>query len=152
VQPQRLSVTELVALVGGALLGVGVFLPWYTLSDNPNANIQGATDGPFSAWMVHDFMRWVLIVAAVAPFILAYIVLRNHTLSWARGELTAVISIAAFGLVAFNGLLGAPGEPKSEISLAFGFYLALVGTIAMIGGSVLRSAETGRRRKPPGVL
>ena len=151
-QPQRLSVSELVALAGGALLAVGLFLPWYSLSDNPNANIQGDTQGPFTAWMVHDLLRWVLVVAAIAPFVLAYIVLRNHTLSWTRGELTAVIAIAAFGLVVYNGLLDTPGEPSGQISLAVGFYMAVVGTLAMIGGSVLRSAESGRRRRPPGVL
>jgi len=151
-RPQRLSASELVALAGGALLAVGLFLPWYSLSDNPNANVQGSSEGPFTGWMVHDLMRWILVVAACAPFILAYIVLRNHTLSWARGELTAVIAIAAFGLVAYNGLLDTPGGPSGEISLAVGFYMALVGTLAMIGGSVLRSAESGRRRKPPGVL
>lgn len=148
----RLSTAELVAVVGGALLLVGLFSPWYGLSDNPNANIGGLTEGPFSGWEVHDILRWVLLPAAAAPLILAYIVVRNHELSWARGELTAVVAIAAFGLVAYNGLIDRPGEPQSEIGLEWGFWLALTGTILTMGGSLLRSAETGRRRKPPGVL
>lgn len=149
---QRLSMSELVAVVGGALLLIGLFLPWYGLSDNPNAMIAGATDGPFTGWEVHTTLRWVLLPAAAAPLILAYIVLRNHELSWARGELTAVVAIAAFGLVVYNGLIDRPGSPASEIGLQWGFLLALGGTLLAMGGSVLRSAESGRRRKPPGVL
>jgi len=62
------------------------------------------------------------------------------------------VAIAAFGLVAFNGLVDRPGSAASEISLRWGYLLALCGTLLAMGGSVLRSAETGRRRKPPGVL
>lgn len=149
---QRLSGSELVAVLGGTLLLVGLFLPWYGLSDNPNAVLAGSMDGPFTGWEVHTLLRWVLIAAAAAPLILAYVILRDHELSWARGELTAVVAIAAFGLVAFNGLVDRPGSPASEISLQWGYLLALCGTLLTMGGSILRSAETGRRRKPPGVL
>jgi hypothetical protein len=38
---------------------------------------------------------------AIAPFILAYIVARDHQLTWARGELTAVLSIFAFGALLY---------------------------------------------------
>lgn len=149
---QRLSVSELIALVGGALLLVGLFLPWYGLSDNPNAMIAGDADGPFTGWEVHTVLRWVLLPAGIAPLILAYIVLRNHQLSWARGELTAVVAIAAFGLVAYNGLIDRPGSPSGEIGLEWGYALALGGTLLTMAGSILRSAESGRQRKPPGVL
>jgi len=149
---QRLSASELVAVLGGTLLLVGLFLPWYGLSDNPNAVLAGSMDGPFTGWEIHTTLRWVLLPAAAAPLILSYVILRNHELSWARGELTAVVAIAAFGLVAFNGLVDRPGSPASEISLQWGYLLALGGTLLAMGGSILRSAETGRRRKPPGVL
>jgi hypothetical protein len=149
---QRLSTSELVAVVGGALLLVGLFLPWYGLSDNPNAVLAGSMDGPFTGWEVHTTLRWALLPAAAAPLILAYVILRNHELSWARGELTAVVAIAAFGLVAYNGLIDRPGSPASEIGLQWGYLVALGGTLLAMGGSVLRSAESGRRRKPPGVL
>ena len=75
---------------GGLLLAVAVFLPWYDTSDNPNAEIDGAR-GDFSAWDVHPIMRWLLLAAAAAPLILAWIVLRDHELSWPRGEMTAVV-------------------------------------------------------------
>ena len=149
---RRLSTSELVAVVGGALLLVGLFLPWYGLSDNPNALLAGSRDGPFTGWEVHTVLRWILLPAAAAPLILAYIIVRDHELSWARGELTAVVAIAAFGLVAFNGLIDRPGSPSGEIGLEWGYFVALGGTLLAMGGSVMRAAETGRERKPPGVL
>jgi hypothetical protein len=143
---------EFVAAVGGLLLGVCLFLPWYeTDPDNPNAVIDGAT-GALSGWDVHTTMRWLLLAAALAPLILIWIVIREHELSWPRGEMTAVAAIAAFGLVAYAGFLDRPGEPSGAISLQLGFYGALLGTILMIVGGALSAGETERVRKPPGVM
>ena len=143
---------EFVAALGGLLLGVCLFLPWYeTDPDNPNAVIDGAR-GALSGWEVHTTMRWLLLAAAVAPLILIWIVIREHELSWPRGEMTAVVAIAAFGLVAYAGFLDRPGEPGGAISLKLGFYGALLGTILMILGGALSAGETERVRKPPGVM
>ncbi len=143
---------ELVAAVGGLLLAVCLFLPWYeTDPDNPNAVIDGAR-GALSGWEVHTTMRWLLLAAAAAPLILIWIVLREHELSWPRGEMTAVVAIAAFGLVAYAGFLDRPGEPGGAISLQLGFFGALLGTILMIVGGALSAGETERVRKPPGVM
>jgi hypothetical protein len=148
----RLGRAELIAAVGGLLLAAGIFLPWYTTDrDNPNAMIDGAT-GSLSAWDVHPVMRWLLLAAATAPFILIWIVIREHELSWPRGELTAVVGIAAFGLVAYTGLLDRPGTPSGAIGLAIGFLLAFLGSVLMIVGGGLAAGQTERARKPPGVL
>jgi hypothetical protein len=148
----RLGRGEFVAALGGLLLGVCLFLPWYeTDPDNPNATIDGAR-GALSGWEVHTTMRWLLLAAAVAPLILIWIVIREHELSWPRGEMTAVAAIAAFGLVAYAGFLDRPGEPGGAISLQLGFYGALLGTILMILGGAMSAGETERVRKPPGVM
>ena len=148
----RLGRGELVAALGGLLLAVCLFLPWYETSpDNPNAVIDGAR-GALSGWEVHGLMRWLLLAAAMAPFILVWIVIRDHELSWPRGEMTAVAAIAAFGLVAYAGLLDRPGEPGGAISPQLGFYGALLGTILMIVGGAMSAGETERVRKPPGVM
>jgi hypothetical protein len=139
-------------MLGGALLAVSVFLPWYgTDSDNRFANIDGER-GDQSCFDVHPILRWLLIAAAVAPFILAYIIANDIKLSWARGEMTAVTSIAAFGLVVYNGIIDRPGEPSSAISLEPGWFLAVLGTLMMIAGAALRSSEHERARKPPGTI
>jgi hypothetical protein len=148
----RLGRGELVAAVGGFLLAVCLFLPWYeTDQNNPNALIDGVRGG-LSGWEVHPLMRWLLLAAAVAPLILIWIVIRDHELSWARGEMTAVAAIAAFGLVGYTGLLDRPGSPNGAISLQLGYYGALVGTILMIAGGSIAAGQTERVRKPPGVL
>jgi hypothetical protein len=148
----RLHRNEYVGMVGGALLVVSVFLPWYgTDANNRFANIGGER-GDESCFDAHPILRWLLLAAAVAPFILAYIIANDVKLSWARGEMTAVTSIAAFGLIVYNGIIDRPGEPSSAISLEFGWFVALLGTLMMIAGAALRSSEYERARKPPGTI
>ena len=147
----RLSRSEWTAVAGGLLLAVAIFLPWYGTSENPNAEIDGAR-GDFSAWQVHPILRWLLLLAALAPLILAWIVLRDHELSWPRGELTAVVAMAALVLVLYNGIVTRPGEPRSQISLQIGWFLAVVGILLMMAGGAKRATEVERKRKPPGVM
>ena len=149
---KKLTRTEILAMAGGAILAAALFLNWYR-AKNENASINGEA-GPLdvTGWSAHPTMRWLLLAAAAAPFILAYIIIRGHQLSWARGEMTAVGTIAALGLIVFNGLISRPGEPSSQISLEIGWYLALLGALLIIAGSALRSSETGRARKPPGTF
>ena len=59
--------------------------------------------GDIAAWDAHMILRYLLLAAALAPIVLLYIVVRDHELSWPRGEMTAVIGIIAFGLVAYVG-------------------------------------------------
>ncbi len=137
-------------MAGGVLLVAGVFLPWYgTDASNSHSQVDGRT-GSLSAWDVHPILRWLLLAAATAPFVLAWIILRGHALSWARGEMTVVTSIAAFGLIAYNGLVDRPGD--IAISLKLGFAVALAATLVMIGAAAKRSSESERPRKPPGTI
>ena len=107
----RLGRGELLAVLGGLLLALGVFLPWYgTNPDNRNANLDGAR-GTFSRWEAHPILRWLLLAAALAPLILAWIIVRDHQLSWPRGEMTAVVGMIALVLVLYVGLVDRPGRP-----------------------------------------
>ncbi len=149
---RRITTSEIIAAVGGALLALSVFLPWYSTNPkNPNANIA-QMKGDIAAWDAHAILRYLLLAAALAPIVLLYIVIRDHELSWPRGEMTAVIGIIAFGLVAYVGVIDRPGEPPSEISLAFGWFMALIGTILIAIGGSYRASTTERPRKPPGVM
>jgi predicted permease len=148
----RLSRSELIAALGGILLLVGVFLPWYVPNtENRNAIVAGSREA-VSAWEVHTLLRFLLIAAAIAPLILAYIVMRDHELSWPRGEMTAVVAIAAFGIVGYVGIVDRPGEPSGEIGLGLGWFLSILGTILMAIGGAMRAGSSERPRKPPGVL
>jgi hypothetical protein len=135
------------------LLGVSVFLSWYSLG-NADAVLAGCR-GPNSSctgWESLRTIRFLLLLAAVAPAILAWIIVRGHALSWPRGELTAVTALAALTLVIFRGLISKPGSPSGQISLDYGWWVALLGSLLILFGSVARATESGAQRKPPGVL
>lgn len=150
--PKKLSSSEFIAAIGGLLLGLSVFAPWYVPNeDNRNAMVAGSRQ-VVSAWDAHMILRYLFLVAAVAPIILLYIVLRDHQLSWPRGELTAVVAITAFGIVGYLGIIDRPGEPSGEISLQYGWFGAMAGVILMAVGGAMRAGGTERPRKPPGVL
>jgi hypothetical protein len=144
---------ELLASFGGILLGISLFLSWYSLG-NQNA-VLGGCHGPNSSctgWASLQVIRFLLLLAAVAPAILSYIIIRGHALSWPRGELTAVTALVALTLTVFRGLIDKPGSPPGEISISFGWWLALIADLLILTGSVWRAQESGARRKPPGVL
>jgi hypothetical protein len=151
IDTSKLERGELIAIVGGLVLLVGLFIKWYE-SVSELAEIGGVRGvGTYSGWDVHSLMRWFLIAAALAPIILAWIIVRDHTLSWPRGQVTSIVAIAAFGLLLYNGIIDRPGDPSSQIELEWGWYVAILGTILMLFGSVRRQQEHGTVRKPPGV-
>ncbi len=146
----RLHGNELVGMAAGALLALAIFVAWYaTGASNPNSTIAGER-GTFSAWEVHPILRWLLLLAAIAPFVLAWIIHRDYGLSWARGEVTMVSSVAAVGLILYNGLVDRPGSV--DVSLRVGWFLALLAALVMIGASARRASEHERPRKPPGTV
>src|SRR5215210_3417230 len=144
--PSKLSRSELIAALGGILLGIGVFLAWYVPNKgNRNAVVAGSREA-VSAWDAHTLLRFLFLAAAIAPLILAYIVLRDHELSWPRGELTAVVAIAAFGIIGYLGVIDRPGEPQGEIGLGLGWFLAMAGVIMMATGGAMRAGTSERPR------
>ena len=78
--------------------------------------------------------------------------MRDHALSWPRGEMTAVVSVFAFGLIAYQAFVSKPGDPSSLVHLKWGIFVALLGTVLMFVGSALRSSDVERARKPPGTI
>lgn len=145
---------EIAAAVAGLLLVLAVFLPAYSpAADNDNSKVAGikAPDSA-SIWDANSISRILLLLAAIAPVVLVYIVIRQHELSWPRGELTAVIGLTATTLLFWNGVISRPGGPGGTISLSIGWYLAFLSALAIAGGGALRAAQSERRRKPPGVL
>ncbi len=144
---------ELLAIIGGVLLGVSLFLDWYSLG-NRHAML-GACHGPHTVctgWAALGPVRYVLLVGAGAPAILAYIIIRGHALSWPRGELTAVVALIALVATVYLGVIGKPGTPAGEISINDGWWLALAADFLILFGAVWRAQMSGARRKPPGVL
>jgi hypothetical protein len=144
---------ELIAIAGGILLGVSLLLAWYSLG-NQFTHLNGC-HGPHTTctgWQSLTVLRWVLLAGAAAPLILAWIIVRGHALSWPRGEMTAVVGVVTFVFTVFRGVIDKPGSPNDQITISFGWGVAVAGTLLLIAGAVWRSQESAPRRKPPGVL
>jgi hypothetical protein len=150
--------------VSGGLLGLSLlFLPWYSLELNPQREegvpsetwICGTDDLTCTGFETFPILRWLLLLAAFSPLILAYILVRGHRLSWAPGELTMVTGFAAMTLIGYNGIIDKPGSGVAEIGvgLRYGYWLALAGAIGIAATGFLRSqAGQKRERKAPGTV
>jgi hypothetical protein len=150
---KRLDRGELIAAVGGIILGISLFLVWFDLGNaHAQLNACRGPNGTCTGWASLKILRFLLLIAAAAPAILAWIVMRGHGLSWPRGELTAVVALAALAFTLFRGVLDRPGAPRGEITISYGWWIAIVGGLLIFIGAVWRSSESAAARKPPGVL
>jgi hypothetical protein len=150
---RQLDRGELIATAGGILLGISLFVSWYTLGNR--FTVLNSCKGPnttCTGWHALTILRYLLLITAVAPAILAYIIIRGHALSWPRGELTAVTALTALTFTVFRGVIDKPGTPPGQIGVDIGWWLALAGGLLILAGSIWRSQEGAARRKPPGVL
>jgi len=153
VDRSRLTPAEFIGM-GAALVLLGsLFLPWFSTSaDNANARINGER-GEFNAWETFGALDWLLVSACAAPFILSWIIMRAHALTWRPGEVTMIVGILYFVLILCNGvILGKPGEPDTEISFEIGYLVGLLGCVGVAASGVLRQARYASGRKPPGVF
>jgi hypothetical protein len=152
----RLTVGELLGMVGGVAMVASLWLPWFSTSAaNEHSVITSAGIGPgesATAWETFPILRWALIAGASAPFILSWIVARAHKLTWKPGEVTMIVGMIAFVLILCNGIILGKPDPGIEISLAWGYLVAIAGSAAMTVAGFLRQALHGDAKKPPGVL
>ncbi|MQA73331.1 MAG: hypothetical protein GEU88_03080 [Solirubrobacterales bacterium] len=151
-------------LLGGLaalLLVVSIlFLPWFSLThsqtriDNPDgAFICGDGDYSCTGFETFPILRWLLLAAALAPLILAWILVRGHRLSWAPGEMTMVVGFAAFVLILYNGVIDRPGSTFG-VGLDYGYWIALISALGIAATGFTRSVESAPRktRKAPGTV
>jgi hypothetical protein len=152
-------------LASSLLLLSLLFMPWYSLGDEQfrhpgNANFHvawvcGTNDFSCTGFETFPILRWLLILAALAPAILAYILVRRHRLSWPPGEMTMVAGFAAAILITYNGIIDTPGTGIAEqsVSLDYGYWVALVSALVIAGTGFTRSQEGQRKvRKAPGTV
>jgi hypothetical protein len=157
----RIGVSELIGFAGAIVLFGSLFLTWFSTSCsapgkppgcNPNSTLHGKI-GDFTAWQTFSKLDILLTLACIAPFILAWIVIRGHALTWRPGEVTMIVGMVAAVLVLLNGIiLGKPGSDPVDISFGVGWFVGLVGALGILTGGLLRQAIGGRTRKPPGVI
>jgi hypothetical protein len=155
----------LVGAIASLLLIVAIlFLPWYSYDlsgiEKPlgqsDAWICGSGETSCTGFETFPILRWLLLLAALAPLILGYILVRGHRLSYPPGEMTMIAGFAAFVLIAYNGIIDKPGSGPAEVglSLDYGYWIALLCTIAIAAVGFTRSIESGprRTRKAPGTV
>jgi hypothetical protein len=152
----RLTVGELLGMVAALLLLGSLWLPWFsTSSSNENSVITSSGTGPgdsATAWQVFPILRWVLVAACIAPFILTWIVARGHKLTWKPGEITMLVGMSAFVLILCNGIILGKPDPGIKVSLSWGYLVALIAAAGMMVAGFLRQALHSDAKKPPGVL
>ncbi len=83
--------------------------------------------------------------------------MRGHKLSWAPGEVTMVVGFIAITLIGYNGIIDRPAPDDGTefgIGLMYGYWLALLGAMAIAATGFLRSMASGGRkeRKAPGTV
>jgi hypothetical protein len=161
----RLNTTRvLIGAIASALLIIAIlFLPWYSLEPNPqrvpsdpDTWICGVGESSCTGFETFPILRWLLLLAAAAPLILGYILVRGHRLSYPPGEMTMIAGFAAFALIAYNGIIDKPGKGPAEIgvSLDYGYWIALLSALTIAAVGFTRSIESGGRkeRKAPGTV
>jgi hypothetical protein len=150
---------ELISVLCAVIALVSLFfLPWY---DNTSIVAQASGGGicdpgntTCTGWETFPILRWILLLGALAPVLLVYILVTSRKLSWAPGELTMVGAFAGLTLIIYNGIIDKPGTGVQEtgVSLRYGYWIALLAGIGMASTAFMRSQQTGGRqaRKAPG--
>ena len=156
-EPQKLSRGELIGIIAGLILVGSLFIEWFSLEtenvarDEEDDWVCGVGDNSCTGFDTFPILRWLLIAAAAAPLILSYIVIRGHKLSWPRGELTAIVGLTAFVLIAYNGIIDKPSPNDIGVSLSYGYWIAILASLGIFLSGGFRAVDSGggAQRKPP---
>jgi hypothetical protein len=144
-------------MIAAVVLVGSLFLEWFSLDtegvtrDEEDDWVCGEGNNSCTGFDSFPILRWLLLAAASAPFILAWIVIRGHALSWPRGELTAIVGLTAFVLIAYNGLVDKPSANDIGVNLSYGYWIAILASLGIFISGGFRAVESGggARRKPP---
>jgi hypothetical protein len=159
---RRLGRGDIVAAVGGLLVFVSMFLKWYSVdagtpSDQTACGAGQASCSGFDTFslftaLIIPGMDFLMVGAAIAPWILVWIMVRGHHLSWPPGEVTMIVGAIAATLVLYNGVISRPGA-REFVSLSIGWYIALLGSLMIVaGGAISQITRGGVTRRPPGTF
>lgn len=149
-------------MAAAVLVAALIFLDWFSLTettlrvDDNEGWLCGVGELECTGFDSFPILRWLLIAAATAPFVLAWIMARQHKLSWAPGEMTMVVGFTAFILILYNGFIDKPGQGPDEIGigLEIGYFVALAAAAGIAFSGIARSIESqkGAPRRAPGTV
>jgi hypothetical protein len=178
----RARLGSVITAVGGALLGLSVFLPWYVVSltasgaasaqqalnsvaqEYGNAALQaqaktlGSGFGAFAGHQVdtlsaHQALKYLnvvlLILAAIA---LLAALLRLAGVSEPGGRQIALVGATAIVCVLFRVVeRPAPQEGAFSLSLGWGIWLALGGSVAILVGALWPTSGSATAGSPSAI-
>jgi hypothetical protein len=164
-----LGLPEIVTTVGGAALVWSLWLPWFATSCdstsppspagcNPHSVFDAKpgvdrTLGQFDAVEAFASLPLLLVIAAVIPLVVAWMIARGGRRDFRPGEAVMIAGIYATVLVLLNGLvLGRPGQDTVDVSLRWGYFVAVAGALALAIGGLLRQARDLRGRRVASAL
>jgi hypothetical protein len=157
---RRLGPGDVIAAAGGLILLLSLFLPWFG-PEVPKENLCGRAEDSCTAFETFSFLSvslppipgldLLLPAAAAAPWILVWIMIRGHELTWPPGEVTAIVGVTATALILYNGLVDRVGVERSFVGLEFGWFIGLLGALTILAGAAFsQMTRGGAKRRPPG--
>ena len=150
------------AAAGGLVLFLSMFMKWYSVEVGTPSDQSACGAGQHSCSGFDTFslftaliipgMDFLMVGAAIAPWILVWIVIRGHRLSWPAGEVTMIVGAIAATLILYNGVISRPGA-REFVSLSIGWYIGLLGSLMIVGGGAISQITRGGvERRPPGTF
>jgi hypothetical protein len=152
---------DIVAAAGGLVLFISMWIPWFTVDSGVPENVCGSGETSCTGFETFSFftaliipgMDFLMVAAAIAPWILVWIVVRGHALSWPAGEVTMIVGAIAATLILYNGLIDRVGDTREFVGLDIGWYVGLLGSLLIVaGGAISQITRGGVERKPPGTF
>jgi drug/metabolite transporter (DMT)-like permease len=135
VRPRRLSRGDWVAAIGGVVMLVALFLPWYS-----------ADGQDLSAWQSMAVDDVILAIAAMLAIAAAFVVAVPRLSSVSVAATSLAVLPAAVGLVVTIYRLLSPAPPF-DVSLGVGAWLGLAATIAIAVGAWVGASDEGPARR-----
>ncbi len=138
----KLRPAELLTLFGTALLFVSTLLPWFALPGidelrklAPTARLEGSGDGGPINLNVWDlgFARWWIYLAIILGACMILAALLSRTPEWAIILCTPLVVVSGIALLCL--LVRMLSSPRPYADPTGGFYLALIGGIALFAGA-----------------
>jgi hypothetical protein len=160
-----LGLSEAVAAIGATALVWSLWLPWFATSCestspatpagcNPHSlfdakpGVERAV-GQFDAVEAFATLPLLLMIAALIPLVAAWMIARSSS-GFSPGETVMIAGIYATMLVLLNGLiLGRPGEQSVDVSLQWGYFVAIAGALAIMAGGMMRRLRELRGARSP---